>query len=184
MKFYDRNQELHLLKQLKMQTTETARMTVLTGRRRVGKTKLALEFAGDHKHLYFFIAKKSEKLLCEEFLAEIKTKFTIPVIGNVRFFKDIFALLLELAKTEQFTLILDEFQEFYTINPAVYSEIQHLWDVNKEQTHLNLICIGSIYSLINKIFQDSKEPLFYRKEKMCSLRSLVKSMAHIFPFLS
>ena len=153
MKFYARTQELNLLNQLKEQTKDTARMTVLTGRRRVGKTKLALEFAGNHKYLYFFIAKKSETLLCEEFLAEIKKQFSVPVIGEIRFFKDIFALLLELAKAEQFTLILDEFQEFYTINPAVYSEIQHLWDMNKDQTHLNLICIDRYHSTVIKVYR-------------------------------
>ena len=170
MKFYNRTQELQLLGQLQKQTAERSRMTVLIGRRRVGKTKLALEFAKGHKHLYFFVAKKSERLLCEDFLAEIKSQFTVPVIGDIRFFNDIFALLLELAKTEQFTLILDEFQEFYTINPAVYSEIQHLWDVQRDQTHLNLICIGSVYSLINKIFQNSKEPLFGRADRMVFLK--------------
>ena len=170
MKFYNRTQEIKLLGQLKEQTADTARMTVLTGRRRVGKTKLALEFARDHKHLYLFIAKKTEQLLCEEFLTEIKNQFSVPVIGEIRSFKDVFALLLQLAQTEQFTLILDEFQEFYTINPAVYSEIQHLWDLGKDKTHLNLICIGSVYSLINKIFQNSKEPLFGRADRIISLK--------------
>ena len=79
-------------------------------------------------------------------------------------------LLLELSKAEPLTLILDEFQEFATINPAVYSELQHLWDINKDQTHLNLICIGSVYSLINKIFQHSKEPLFGRADRMIFLK--------------
>lgn len=73
MKFYNRTQELQLLGQLQKQTAERSRMTVLIGRRRVGKTKLALEFAKGHKHLYFFVAKKSERLLCEDFLAEVNT---------------------------------------------------------------------------------------------------------------
>lgn len=170
MKFYDRKQELCILKQVKKQTADEAKMVVLTGRRRIGKTKLALEFVSKHKHLYFFIARKSEKLLCEEFLEEIKTKFSVPVIGEIKFFKDIFALLIELAKNQQFTLILDEFQEFYTINPAIYSELQHLWDVNYDKIHLNLICIGSVYSLIYKIFQNSKEPLFGRAERTINLK--------------
>jgi AAA+ ATPase superfamily predicted ATPase len=170
MKFYNRKQELDILEQLSRQAGKTSRMTVLTGRRRVGKTRLALEFAGNHKYLYFFVAKKSEQLLCEDFLAEIKKNFPIPVIGEIRSFKDIFALLIEISKTNQFTLILDEFQEFYMINPAIYSEIQHLWDLHKDQARLNLICIGSIYSLINKIFQNSKEPLFGRADRIFYLK--------------
>ncbi len=170
MKFYDRQQELTLLEQLRRQTNSAARMTVLTGRRRVGKTKLALEFAKSHKHLYLFIAKKSEQLLCEDFLTEIKNLFTLPIIGNIRSFRDIFALLLEISKKEQFTLIIDEFQEFYTINPAVYSEIQHLWDLNKDTSKLNLICIGSVFSLIKNIFENSKEPLFGRADRIIKLK--------------
>lgn len=53
---------------------------------------------------------------------EIKKRFDIPVYGEIRHFKDVFALLIDLAKKERFTLILDEFQEFYGINPAVYPE--------------------------------------------------------------
>ena len=138
MKFYNRKQELDILEQLSLQTCKESRMTVLTGRRRVGKTRLALEFAGNHKYLYFFIAKKSEQLPCEDFLAEIKKNFSIPVIGEIRSFKDIFALLIELSKADQFTFILDEFQEFYMINPAVYSEIQRLWDLHKNLSGLRL----------------------------------------------
>jgi AAA+ ATPase superfamily predicted ATPase len=170
MEFYDRKQELALLEQLRQQTDSAARMTVLTGRRRVGKTKLALEFASSHKHLYLFIAKKSEQLLCEDFLTEIKSLFTLPIIGDIRSFKDIFALLIELSKEESFTLIIDEFQEFYTINPAVYSEIQYLWDVHKDSARLNLICIGSVFSLMKKIFENSKEPLFGRADRTINLQ--------------
>jgi len=170
MEFYDRKQELALLEQLREQTNSAARMTVLTGRRRVGKTKLALEFTKSHKHLYLFIAKKSEQLLCEDFLTEIKNLFTLPIIGDIRSFKDVFALLLEISKKEQFTLIIDEFQEFYTINPAVYSEIQHLWDLHKDTSGLNLICIGSVFSLIKKIFENSKEPLFGRADRIINLK--------------
>ena len=97
MKFYNRKPELKILEQLRQQTDSAARMTVLTGRRRVGKTRLALEFAESHKHLYLFVAKKSEQLLCEDFLAEIKERFAVPVIGDIRSFKDIFALLLEIS---------------------------------------------------------------------------------------
>jgi AAA+ ATPase superfamily predicted ATPase len=141
-------------------------MTVITGRRRVGKTSLALEFSQSHKHLYLFIAKKSESLLCAEFIEDIQREFSVPLIGRINDFKDIFLLLIELSRKEQFTLILDEFQEFYSINPAVYSEIQHLWDINRDKCSLNLICIGSVYSLMHRIFEEKKEPLFGRADRI------------------
>jgi AAA+ ATPase superfamily predicted ATPase len=170
MKFYNREKELKTLRQVYGQSGESGRMTVLIGRRRVGKTLLALEFAKTHKFVYLFVAKKSEPLLCREYLETIKEMFDVPVVGEIRSFKDIFALLLELAKKEPFTLIVDEFQEFFNINPAVYSEIQHLWDLGKEQCKMNLIFIGSLYSLMHKIFENSKEPLFERADRVLHIK--------------
>ena len=122
MKFYNRESELSELATLYDQASATGRITVLTGRRRVGKTLLALESAKTHKHLYLFVSKKAETLLCQEYIEEIRRIFTIPVIGEIRHFRDIFNLLIELSRTEKFTLIVDEFQEFFSINPAIYSD--------------------------------------------------------------
>ena len=170
MKFYNRESELSELGKLYEQANQSARMTVITGRRRVGKTMLALEFARGHRSLYLFVSKKSEALLCAEYLEEIKKTFDVPVYGEVRHFRDVFAILLDLAKKERVTLILDEFQEFFAINPAVYSEIQHLWDVNKSDCRMNLICISSVYSLMHRIFEEAKEPLFGRADRILLLR--------------
>lgn len=170
MKFYDRDQELAELNTLLGQAKNTAKMAVLTGRRRVGKTLLSLEFVQNKKYLYFFVTKKSEPLLCEEYVAEIKRLFPdIPVIGEIRAFKDIFQLLLQLAREESFVLLVDEFQEFYNINPAIYSEIQNLWDRNKNRCRLHVVFIGSVYSLMHKIFQNAKEPLFNRADRIFTI---------------
>ncbi len=184
MKFYNRESELAELNKLLGQAKRSARMTVLTGRRRVGKTLLSLELvahAKEQKYIYFFVAKKSEALLCEEYLQEIKQLFPDhPVAGEIRLFKDIFHLLLQIAQKEHFTLIVDEFQEFYNINPAVYSEIQKLWDLNKDRCRLNVIFIGSVYSLMHKIFQNSKESLFNRTDRILSIKPFsVKTMSGI-----
>jgi hypothetical protein len=127
MKFYNRKQELQDLNRLYTQSKDTARMAVITGRRRVGKTMLVLEFAGKHKFIYLFVSKKAEHLLCMEYIEELKKHFPLPVLGDIKFFKDIFALLLDLSKKERFVLIIDEFQEFHNINPAIYSGYKATW---------------------------------------------------------
>lgn len=170
MKFYNREQELQILESLGKQANNTGVMTVLTGRRRVGKTLLALHYVSDKRFLYLFVGRKEEHLLCQEFLEEIKKYFHYPVIGEIKYFKDIFALLLEIAKKEQFTLICDEFQEFFHINPSVYSDVQKLWDLNKNTISLQVIFIGSVYSLMHKIFEDNKQPLFGRANRILQLK--------------
>ncbi len=169
MKFYNRKTELAELDIIHKQSSQSGKMTILTGRRRVGKTLLALEFAKNHKFLYLFVSKKTEELLCQEFLKEINTHFSIPVIGEIKYFKDVFKLLLELSTQCNFTLIIDEFQEFYNINSAVFSEIQNLWDSYKAKSKINLIFIGSVYSLMHKIFLHANEPLFNRADRILSI---------------
>ena len=169
-KFYNRYIELNELKKLNS-AEGGSHMVVLTGRRRVGKTALALEFARNLKHVYLFVAKKAENMLCEEYLNEIKGVFPeLPVIGEIHYFRDIFELLLRLSQKEKITVVIDEFQEFFYINPSVYSDIQKLWDLNKNRCELTVVFIGSVYSLMYKIFQNSREPLFNRADRIMYLK--------------
>ncbi|MCE5294294.1 MAG: ATP-binding protein [Chlamydiales bacterium] len=170
MRFYGRSQELRLLEESYLRINDAAEMVVITGRRRMGKTLLSLHFSKKKPHLYLFVSKKSEPLLCQEFIKQIKLVFDIPIFGEITQFKDIFALLLELAKTRPFVLIVDEFQEFYNINPSIYSDIQQLWDLNKFESKIQVLFLGSIHSLTHKIFEESKEPLFGRANRMIHLR--------------
>lgn len=160
MRFYNREKELVLLDKIQELSYRTAQMTFVVGRRRIGKTSLLLKASENTDYIYFFVAKKSEVLLCAEFVEEVKQKLNIPVFGTIKTFKELFGLLMEVSKTRRFTLIIDEFQEFTSVNSSVYSEMQNIWDNNKEQSKLNLILCGSVYSMMAKIFENSKEPLF------------------------
>ena len=63
----------------------------------------------------------------------------------------------------------DEFQEFYNIDESVYSDMQNIWDAYRRKSKMNLIVSGSIYSLMQKIFQSKKEPLFGRADNIIKL---------------
>ena len=63
------------------------------------------------------------------------------------------------------------FQEFYNINESVYSDMQNIWDIYRKKSKMNLIVSGSIYSLMQKIFQNKKEPLFGRADNIIKLNS-------------
>ena len=58
MKFYDRENEQQVLSEVLQQSRHEARMTVLMGRRRIGKTELS-QRCGDDTVLYFFVGKKA-----------------------------------------------------------------------------------------------------------------------------
>jgi uncharacterized protein len=162
MKFYDREVELKKLDEIQLQSLQLAQMTAVTGRRRIGKTQLLLRSTEGKETLYFFVARKSEQLLCLDFQQEISEKLNIPFPGEINQFSRLFEYLMILSKERSFSLIIDEFQEFYNVSPSAYSEIQHYWDIHKDKSKINLIVSGSINSLMNKIFKNAKEPLFGR----------------------
>lgn len=75
------------------------------------------------------------------------------------------------AVTHKFNLIIDEFQEFEYVNKSVYSDIQNIWDQYRQKSHVNLIFMGSIYSMMHKIFEGYHEPLFGRADNIIKLSS-------------
>lgn len=170
MRFYNREKELELLGRIETLSVNDAQMTVLIGRRRIGKTSLLRHFIADKPAVYLFLAKKSETLICAELTEAIKQSLGVELYGEYRQFKEVFRFLLDLSKKQHFTLILDEFQEFTSINPAVFSEMQNLWDVTKAESKMNLILCGSVYSMMNKIFENAKEPLFGRATNRIHLK--------------
>lgn len=164
MKFFGRNKEISELQETNRLSEHTARFTIVTGRRRSGKTSLLLKAYEDVSDmLYFFVARKSEAELCKDFITEITEKLQIPILGEVSRFADIFKFLMQLSKTRHLTVVIDEFQDFKRVNPSVFSDMQKIWDLNKAEAHINLVVCGSIYSLMNVIFKGSKEPLYGRQ---------------------
>ena len=165
MRFYNRVRELKKLRQMERDAQSSSKMTVLVGRRRIGKTKLVKEAFAEK--VYLFISRKSEALLCEEFIGVIEASLQKKVLGTFTSFPMLFEYLMELSITTPFTLVIDEFQELSRVNPSIYSELQRVWDEYKDRGRLNLVVSGSIYSLMKRIFEDQREPLFGRAD--CTL---------------
>lgn len=169
MKFYDRIQEIEMLRDIETMSTEYAQMTIMVGRRRVGKTTLLRKAFTLTPVLYFFIGRKNEILLCEEFVEEVEVKLG-ETLGHFTTFAQLFKVLMQLSKRKNFTLIIDEFQEFKNISFSLFSDMQNIWDANKEESRMNLIICGSIYSMMKQIFENSKEPLYGRATTRIHLR--------------
>ena len=164
MRFFGRKDEIAELQNIHKLSLQTARFTIVTGRRRSGKTSLLIKaYENINDMLYFFVARKSEEELCKDFLNEITEKLQIPILGEVTRFADIFKYLMQVSKTRPLTVVIDEFQDFKRVNPSVFSDMQKIWDLNKQDARINLVVCGSVYSLMNIIFKNNKEPLYGRQ---------------------
>ncbi len=170
MEFYDRTNELAELQRIQnLSFSDHSRLTVVTGRRRIGKTSLIMKSVEGLPTVYLFVGRKAEATLCSEFIPVISQSLDTFVPAEIRTFRSLFQYLMELASNKAFNLVIDEFQEFYNIDESVYSDMQNIWDAYRRKSKMNLIVSGSIYSLMQKIFQSKKEPLFGRADNIIKL---------------
>ncbi len=180
MRFYDRANELEALQKVHSQLPSASRLSVITGRRRIGKTRLIRQFCLDRDHLYFFVSRKSEEILCEEFMGYILERFPRLVAGRITRLIDLLRLLFTMAETRELTVVIDEFQELAQISPSFLAEFQNLWDSSKESSHLHLIVSGSVYSLMHRIFLDHGQPLYGRADLVINLKAFpIATLAEI-----
>ena len=170
MKFYDRDNEIRILRENEAQAERSAMFTVLTGRRRIGKTSLVTQALAGREWAYLFVSKDGEAVLCSKFQQALDEQLGIHVFGQITRFRDIFKVIMEESLKRHFTVVIDEFQTLYRINPAIFSEMQDIWDRYHTESQLNLIVTGSIQSLMKRIFEDKNEPLYGRPTSKLTLR--------------
>jgi AAA+ ATPase superfamily predicted ATPase len=176
MRFFDRTEEIATLHKIRENAKENAQFTVVTGRRRIGKTSLVLTAYNDIPILYFFVGRKAENLLCEEFRHEVEKKLETKMGGTPANFAEIFDFVMSLSKERSFTLFIDEFQNFSRVNPSVFSDMQKIWDLNHASSKINLIVCGSVYSMMTRIFRDKKEPLYNRQNRFMQIKAFKPSV--------
>ena len=85
MDFCGRQDELRELAKIRERSRNRAQFTVVTGRRRVGKTEL-IEKAfndGETPYLYFLVTQRSEKDLCTILQEEANKVVSPPILGTV-----------------------------------------------------------------------------------------------------
>ena len=171
MKFYDREKEtFELLRIRQLTIDDSSRLTLVTGRRRIGKTTLIQRTYADCALVYLYVKRRNEKELIRTFCEAIRSQIDIFIPDGIARFADLRRVLLDYSKQHPFTLVLDEFQEFVHINSEIFQDMQELWDTYHNQTHLNLIISGSAYRLIQNIFMDKGEPLFNRADFIIRLQ--------------
>lgn len=175
MRFYNREEELVTLQKNWEQSTRQSVMTTLIGRRRTGKTSLLLKSVESVRHLYLYVSKDNEQMLCKKFQEQATAALGIQIFGQTSSFGELFEQLMRFGIDNHYTLIIDEFQNFLSINKSIPSSIQDVWDRYKDRSRVNLILCGSIYSMMKRIFENGDEPLYGRRDS--SMRLLPFSIA-------
>ena len=161
MKFYNRTEELAILKEIV--NRKKSDFCYFIGRRRIGKTSLVRYFFEKNNidYLYFFVWNKSEWNLLKNFSETLYDFLWFEV--NFSSLREFLKFIFEYWKKNPWlNIVFDEFQNFYYINDEIFSDFQEFWDINKDSSSINIFTIGSIFTLMEKVFRDKSSPLFWR----------------------
>lgn len=178
--FADRKQELEFLEQ--HYQTQTAELIIIYGRRRVGKTELALQFSKNKPHIYFLADRRPET----ELIQELKQRMSIH-LKNESFAKlaikdwiELFQEFTKWNKTPRTAIIIDEFPTLIETNHAIPSIFQKIWDQNLKNTNTMLILLGSSIATMETEVLNYKSPLYGRRTAQWKLTPL--KIHHLKPF--
>ncbi|HIH22188.1 TPA: ATP-binding protein [Candidatus Micrarchaeota archaeon] len=161
MKFVNRKSELAELNELEALAKKKLFVIALYGLRRVGKTRLLLEFL-KNKGMYFFVNKnKTSADLLSEFQGILRQGKILKELEVLDSWDKFFETLIT---REAPPIVFDEFQNFTSVEPAVFGILQKTIDLNENKPGL-IILSGSLIGLIKKLFKSSKEPLYGRIKK-------------------
>ena len=107
-KFYDRKKELESLEQIEKNSFKNENFTLITGRRRIGKTTLLKKFIEGKKNCYLFTTRTSETLLCQQWQNQLEESIGLKIFGNVTKLSALFEQIMQFSRQQHFILIIKE----------------------------------------------------------------------------
>lgn len=173
MSFYNRDKETEQLRSIERLSAKAAQLTVISGRKRIGKTALLRNALGGRiiPVVYFFVERKNEHLLCNDMMRIASSWLNIDLTAS-NSFADLLGQLIDHAASINYTLIIDECQNLLSIDAGIFDQIANIWRTNKNGKKINLILCGSNHSQMKKLFDDDNAPF----------ASLIGHRIHLAPF--
>lgn len=169
MKFINRLQELDRLE--KLTNSSEAGLAVIWGRRRIGKTRLLLEWSQKHNGVYYTADESSPSVQIKYFSMAMEK--VLPGFSAVNY-PDWATLLTRLAKEVQFKkwrgpLIIDELPYLISTSPELPSVMQKFIDHEAKQAELIMALCGSSQHMMQGAILEASAPLYGRAQEIIKL---------------
>lgn len=169
MKFTNRKQELERLDQLAR--LPDGGLAVVWGRRRVGKTRLLLEWCHKHNGIYY-AADESSASVQRKYLALALDQF-LPGFASVEY-PDWTSLFLRLARDAKAInwrgpIVIDELPYLIATSAELPSILQKFIDVEAKKANLIIALSGSSQRMMQGAVLDASAPLYGRAQQIIKL---------------
>ncbi|MBN2396267.1 MAG: ATP-binding protein [Candidatus Atribacteria bacterium] len=159
MKFLNRKKEIAGIN--KSLSFDEARLIVVYGRRRLGKTRLLQQIKGN-KTLYFVADQREKTMQIESFVKTLSSRFS--GFDSVKYpdWESVFYMLNQ-HSDEKFVLIIDEFPYLVKNAPELPSLFQKIFD-SRDNLKYHLVVCGSSQQMMHKLVMDYTAPLYGRAD--------------------
>lgn len=170
MKFYGRTVQLKKLK--KEITSEEMRMSLIYGRRRVGKSELVKQAIKESgvKSIYYECKQVTEASNVQSICEIISETFGLPKLGYMSI-EEVLDYVFSLSKDEKIIFVLDEYPYLRENVKGLDSIIQSLIDKYRDDTKLKFIILGSYVEIMKSLLEKSN-PLYGRTDLVIDLKPM------------
>ena len=174
--FKNRIKELALLNEL--YERKTAKLVVLYGRRRVGKTELLKEFLKKHKGLYILARQESEAEQLKKVSSQVAEYYNDEVI-KASPFSSWDALFIYLSEKPRIPIVIDEFPYIVQSSKKITGILQDHWDNRFSKKDSFIVLCGSSIAMMEKLL-GKKSPIYGRRTEQILLEPLKFNDACLF----
>ncbi|MQA89600.1 MAG: hypothetical protein GEU90_05130 [Gemmatimonas sp.] len=182
MRFLNRNEELARLN--RAAAGEGAALVVLYGRRRIGKTRLLLEWSTKTGGLYTVADQSAAEIQRRYFAGAVAER--LPGFAEVDY-PDWWSLFSRLARDAERSgwrgpLILDELPYLVAASPEIPSLLQRWLDHDARQARLTVALAGSSQRMMQGLVLGADAPLYGRVTELLDLGPIEPSyLGEVFP---
>jgi len=138
-------------------------MLVMYGRRRVGKTKLLMEFLKGKNGFYFVAEENNTYGNMVKMTNALKDFFGIDYNLEFRLWEDLFKFVSSQVGDERLVIVIDELPYIVQSDSNFLSTLQNIIDHELTEKNVMLILCGSAISFMEDELIAHKSPLFGRK---------------------
>lgn len=170
MNFIGRTSELNRLK--KEFASEEMRMSLIYGRRRVGKSwlvKQAIKESGI-KSIYYECKQVAEASNVQSICDIVSESMGLPKLGYTSI-EDLLNYVFTISENENLIFVLDEYPYLRANVQGMDSILQALIDKYRETTKLKLVILGSYVDIMKSLLEESN-PLYGRVDLVIDLKQM------------
>ncbi|SET94488.1 hypothetical protein SAMN04487771_10774 [[Clostridium] aminophilum] len=170
MKFIGRVAELTKLK--RELSSDEMRMTLIFGRRRVGKSELVKQALKElhTKSIYYECKQVTEESNVQGICEVLSENLELPKLGY-RSIEPLIDYIFSLSTDENLILVLDEYPYLRENVKGLDSILQALVDKYRDNTKLKLVILGSYVDIMKSLIEHSN-PLFGRVDLVIDLKQM------------